>query len=257
MHAEVQRQGQVLKAALSRLGNLGLSVAFHHWEGVVRTRKFRQARAVHLLLVAETRLKQRRWGVAMRHWSGWAASKRAERAQVRRGRRACARLLLAHNFELWCAALRAKWQAKRVVKQMLHRHLASAFSGWVRVLEERAARLSAALNCFAAWGDGFVERKLFARWVGYVQAVQEERSLRPALAGLSPNLVARYKSILGSVRLDFDAGPAAGGARVYPPSPGGVDVSAFVSSPRPLSTTLPLSSSLSPNFRLSPSLTRA
>ena len=48
--------------------------------------------------------------------------------------------------------------------------------------EERAARLSAALNCFAAWGDGFVERKLFARWVGYVQAVQEERSLRPALA---------------------------------------------------------------------------
>ena len=82
MHAEVQRQGQVLKAALSRLGNLGLSVAFHHWEGVVRTRKFRQARAVHLLLVAETRLKQRRWGVAMRHWSGWAASKRAERAQV-------------------------------------------------------------------------------------------------------------------------------------------------------------------------------
>ena len=242
MHAEVQRQGQVLKAALSRLGNLGLSVAFHHWEGVVRTRKFRQARAVHLLLVAETRLKQRRWGVAMRHWSGWAASKRAERAQVRRGRRACARLLLAHNFELWCAALRAKWQAKRVVKQMLHRHLASAFSGWVRVLEERAARLSAALNCFAAWGDGFVERKLFARWVGYVQAVQEERSLRPALAGLSPNLVARYKSILGSVRLDFDAGPAAGGTRVrptYSPSPGGVDVSAFVSSPRPLSPVRP------------------
>jgi hypothetical protein len=215
-----QRRKEVLATALRRLKSLEVAKAYHHWRGVLIVKRKRQARAIHALLIADTRLRIKRGGSVLRPWVGWVRARKAERGKVRKGLRNCGRVAIKYYLSIWRADAQKGRQAAGAVRKMLHRHVALAFAKWWEVLDHKHARLRTLLSTLAQWADGFVIRRVFIRWASHVHRLLDEqaRAFRPALAGLSPNLAARYREIVGES--EFVEHPAnSPGLRDYSPRP--------------------------------------
>ena len=196
-----QLRKEVLTKALRRLKSLGTAKAFHHWRGVLVEKRRRQARAVHAVLVADSRLRMKRGGRVLRPWIGWVRARASQRAMVRKGRRKCARVALKHCISALRAHVKQNRHAAAALRKMLNRHLALSFRSWWQLLERKRERFGLFLSTLSQWADEFTIRRVFVRWASCVQqahdaAAQLTGAFRPALAGLSPDLAARYKDIV-------------------------------------------------------------
>ena len=189
-----QLRKELLAKALRRLKSLGTAKALHHWRGVLLEKRRRQARAVHAVLVADTRLCLKRGGRVLRTWIGWVRVRKSQRAMVCKGRRKCARVALKYCISALRTHAKQHRYSAAALRKMLNWHLALSFRSWRQLLERKRERFGLFLSTLGQWADGFTIRRIFARWASCVE--QLTGAFRPALAGLSPNLAARYKDIV-------------------------------------------------------------
>ena len=217
---EAQRRKEVLATAVRRLKSLGVARAFKHWQSVLLTKKRRQARAVHSLLIADTRLRLKRSGGAFRRWRMWLQLKKETRGKIRKGLQICARVSLKFYMSAWSVQAQKGRRAASALRKMLDWQAAMAFAVWVGLVEAKHIRLQQLLASLTSWGDGFILSRVFHRWADHVQELLDEEAnrFRPALVGLSPNLAARYREIVGES--EFVQHPAVSpGLRDHSPRP--------------------------------------
>eukprot|EP01043_Picozoa_sp_COSAG02_P004311 COSAG02_NODE_111_length_36009_cov_42.221248_8_plen_1415_part_00 len=219
----LQQRKESLAKALRRLKSLESAKAFQHWRGALFAKRKRQARAAHAMLVADTRLRLKRGGRVFRPWIGWIRARKAQRAMIRKGLRKCARVALKHYTAAWRVYTVQCRHAAGAVRKMLNWHLALSFGTWLQLMERKRERLRMLLSTMTQWADGFAIRRVFLRWASCVQRATgasepSARAFRPALAGLSPNLAARYRDIVAED--EFVQHPAVSpGLRDHSPRP--------------------------------------